>query len=84
MVRALVGTLLEVGMGNLTPEQFGEILERADDEYPFNTAPATGLRLEAVTYPPPVSYTHLDVYKRQAEKRSEKGFCNSLIIRTLI
>lgn len=52
MVRALVGTLLEVGMGNLTPEEFGAILERADDEYPFNTAPATGLRLEAVTYPP--------------------------------
>ena len=52
MVRALVGTLIEVGIGHLTPEDFAAILERADDQYPFNTAPATGLRLEAVTYPP--------------------------------
>lgn len=51
MVRALVGTLIEVGSGNITPEQFAEVLERADMEYPFNTAPPTGLRLEAVQYP---------------------------------
>lgn len=51
MVRALVGTLIEVGSGNITPQGFGEILERADIEYPFNTAPPTGLRLEAVQYP---------------------------------
>lgn len=52
MVRALVGTLIEVGIGHLTPEDFAAILERTDDQYPFNTAPATGLRLESVTYPP--------------------------------
>lgn len=52
MVRALVGTLFEVGTGHLTPEEFATILEQADDQYPFNTAPATGLRLESVTYPP--------------------------------
>lgn len=52
MVRALVGTLLQVGSGRLTPQQFREILLQADDEYPFNTAPATGLRLEGITYSP--------------------------------
>lgn len=46
MVRALVGTLIEVGSGRLTAKEFGEILHRAE-EYHFNTAPATGLRLEA-------------------------------------
>ncbi|MDD7438451.1 MAG: tRNA pseudouridine(38-40) synthase TruA [Bacteroidales bacterium] len=51
MVRALVGTLIEVGSDNITPEEFEDILERADIEYPFNTAPPTGLRLEAVQYP---------------------------------
>lgn len=52
MVRALVGTLIEVGIGHLTPKEFATILEQADDQYPFNTAPSTGLRLESVTYPP--------------------------------
>lgn len=51
MVRALVGTLIEVGSGRLTAKEFGEILHRAE-EYHFNTAPATGLRLEGVSYPP--------------------------------
>lgn len=51
MVRALVGTLIEVGTGRITPGEFAEILERADQEYHFNTAPPTGLRLEAVQYP---------------------------------
>lgn len=51
MVRALTGTLIEVGSGSITPEEFEEILQRADLEYPFNTAPPTGLRLEAVQYP---------------------------------
>ncbi|TFH95734.1 tRNA pseudouridine(38-40) synthase TruA [Porphyromonas levii] len=51
MVRALVGTLLEVGSGQITPEEFADILERADLDFPFNTAPPTGLRLEAVQYP---------------------------------
>lgn len=51
MVRALVGTLFEVGSGRLGLGEMAEILERAE-EYPFNTAPATGLRLEHVGYPP--------------------------------
>ncbi|MDO5017350.1 MAG: tRNA pseudouridine(38-40) synthase TruA [Porphyromonas sp.] len=51
MVRAIVGTLIEVGCGNMSAEEFKSVLDRADDEYPFNTAPATGLRLESVTYP---------------------------------
>ncbi len=52
MVRAIVGTLIEVGTGKMSPNEFAEILDKVDDEYPFNTAPATGLRLEHIAYPP--------------------------------
>lgn len=53
MVRALVGTLIEVGRGRRPPESLGELLRegrRRDDAGP--TAEANGLCLERVFYPP--------------------------------
>lgn len=52
MVRALVGTLIEVGTGRRTPEGFAELLAGAPREAAGPTAPAHGLVLEEVFYPP--------------------------------
>ncbi|HBL27826.1 MAG TPA: tRNA pseudouridine(38-40) synthase TruA [Acidobacteria bacterium] len=51
MVRALVGTLIEVGMGRRTPEAFAALLAGAGREAAGPTAPAHGLVLEEVFYP---------------------------------
>lgn len=52
MVRALVGTLIEVGTGRRTPESFAALLAGALREAAGPTAPAHGLVLEEVFYPP--------------------------------
>lgn len=50
MVRNLVGTLLDVGRGRLTPEEVREILEKGCRSLASATAPAQGLILERVRY----------------------------------
>jgi tRNA pseudouridine38-40 synthase len=52
MVRALVGTLVEVGTGRRTPESFGELLAGRPRSAAGPTAPAHGLVLQQVLYPP--------------------------------
>lgn len=52
MVRSITGTLLEVGMGKISPEEFAGKLIAKDRAVASNTAPATGLFLESVAYPP--------------------------------
>ncbi|WP_084555922.1 tRNA pseudouridine(38-40) synthase TruA [Alkaliflexus imshenetskii] len=54
MVRAIVGTLLDVGRGKLTIDQFREIIELKDRSRAGTSAPAEGLYLVDVTYPPEV------------------------------
>ncbi|MFZ6052159.1 tRNA pseudouridine(38-40) synthase TruA [Halocola ammonii] len=51
MVRAVVGTLFEVGMGNLTVEDFQKIIESKDRRRAGSSAPARGLFLTDVVYP---------------------------------
>lgn len=51
MVRALVGTMLEVGLGKRSPEAFADLLAGRPRESAGPTAPAQGLVLERVTYP---------------------------------
>jgi tRNA pseudouridine38-40 synthase len=51
MVRRLVGALVEVGRGNLSPEDFGALLKRHSREPAAWTAPPSGLFLERVLYP---------------------------------
>ena len=51
MVRAVVGTLLQVGRGKLSVEEFGQIVERKDRCAAGDSAPAHALFLERVVYP---------------------------------
>ncbi len=50
MVRAIVGTLVEVGKGKLDSKGFERILESKDRKKAGPTAPALGLFLKEVTY----------------------------------
>ncbi len=50
MVRSLVGTLMEVGVGRRTPDGFAALLEGAPRAEAGVTAPARGLVLESVHY----------------------------------
>lgn len=50
MVRNLVGTLVDVGLGKITPERFGAILESGDRRNAGPKAPAHGLFLVEVHY----------------------------------
>lgn len=52
MVRALVGTLVEVGLGRRTPEELADLLSGRPRSQAGPTAPAHGLVLESVLYPP--------------------------------
>ncbi len=55
MVRRLVGSLVQVGRGKLSPEDFAEILASRDIGRAKWLAPPYGLILEAVGYPPRIS-----------------------------
>ncbi len=50
MVRTIVGSLLWVGRGRLTPEQFGRLLEPGTTTLAGPTAPPHGLTLTGVDY----------------------------------
>ncbi len=51
MVRAIVGTLVDVGRGRYTPEDFREIIASKDLSRSSGGAPAQGLFLSDVCYP---------------------------------
>ncbi len=54
MVRRLVGTLVKVGLGEITAENFRDLIDnrgRPEWDVPAWTAPAAGLFLEDVRYP---------------------------------
>ncbi len=50
MVRAIVGTLVDVGRGKITPERFVEITDARDLRLASGGAPAHGLFLTNITY----------------------------------
>lgn len=50
MVRIIAGTLLEVGKGNIPPENIGEIIQSGDRKKAGPTAPAKGLTLMEICY----------------------------------
>lgn len=60
MVRAVVGTLVDVGRGRYSPEDFEHIIAARDLSLSSGGAPAQGLFLWDVTY-------HNTVFKRKAE-----------------
>lgn len=51
MVRIMVGTLVDVGLGKMPPEKVAETLAARDRTRAGRTAPAHGLSLEEVYYP---------------------------------
>ena len=51
MVRAVVGTLFEVGRGKMTPEQFAEVITQHTRTAAGDSAPAEGLYLTQIIYP---------------------------------
>jgi tRNA pseudouridine38-40 synthase len=51
MVRNIIGTLVDVGLGKISPEDFKKILESKDRGFAGMTAPAQGLFLVSVDYP---------------------------------
>lgn len=51
MVRAIVGTLLEVGNGKLSKDDFRSIIEQKDRKFAGTSAPAHGLFLVDIEYP---------------------------------
>lgn len=51
MVRAMVGSLLEVGRRRMTVRQFAEMLEAKDRRLAGESAPAQGLYLTKIVYP---------------------------------
>jgi tRNA pseudouridine38-40 synthase len=59
MVRALVGTLLEVGTKKITIDRFGEILAAKKRAHAGVSVPAAGLFLSKVEYPKDI-YLNLD------------------------
>ncbi len=50
MVRVLVGTLVEVGMGLRKADHIPTILEKKERRYAGETAPACGLFLKQIYY----------------------------------
>ncbi len=52
MVRAVVGTLLLVGEGKISVEEFAQIIEKKDRAYAGPNVKAKGLFLTEVNYPP--------------------------------
>jgi tRNA pseudouridine38-40 synthase len=54
MVRAIVGTLVAVGKNNCTQARFEEILLAKDRTLAGESAPAHGLYLTQVIYPPEI------------------------------
>jgi tRNA pseudouridine38-40 synthase len=51
MVRAVVGTLFEVGRGKMTEKQFAEVITSHDRCHAGHSAPAEGLSLVEIIYP---------------------------------
>ena len=51
MVRAVVGTLFEVGRGKMTEKQFAEVIASHDRCHAGHSAPAEGLSLVEIIYP---------------------------------
>jgi tRNA pseudouridine38-40 synthase len=58
MVRAIVGTLLEVGLGKTSIEEFKQIIESRDRNNAGTSVPGKALYLTAVTYPAEIFTTH--------------------------
>ena len=51
MIRNIIGTLIDVGIGKISPKDFEKILHHRDRSAASKTASAKGLYLTKVSYP---------------------------------
>jgi tRNA pseudouridine38-40 synthase len=51
MVRAIVGTLIEVGRGKRSFDEFSDVINSLERSEAGDSAPAEGLYLAKITYP---------------------------------
>lgn len=58
MVRSITGTLVDVGRGKITVDDFGDIVRSRDISRATNSAPAQGLFLTDVKYPDDIFRRH--------------------------
>jgi tRNA pseudouridine38-40 synthase len=58
MVRGLVGTMLQVGRGKISVEEFGDILRTRDNQQADFSVPGHGLFLVRVTFPDSILPAH--------------------------
>ena len=56
MVRAIVGTLLQVGRHKMTVQEFAQVIERKDRCTAGDSVAAKGLFLEEIEYPPSIFF----------------------------
>ena len=68
MVRIIVGTLVEIGLGKKQPEDAAKIIESGDRRNAGHTAPAEGLYLVEIYY----EEEELKKKEKTKEKRNEK------------
>jgi tRNA pseudouridine38-40 synthase len=54
MVRAIVGTLIDVGKGKISTEEFRNIIESKNRSEAGYSVPAKGLFLDKIEYPPDI------------------------------
>jgi tRNA pseudouridine38-40 synthase len=62
MVRAIVGTLLDTGSGRITCDEFKDIIEAGDRRRAGTSAPAQGLFLTGIEYPPGILARKKEIY----------------------
>ncbi len=70
MVRAIVGTLLRVGSGQRPPDYLAQVIDSMDRGFAGSTAPAHGLTLMRVDYPPEL----LNAPDEQAEPAENREY----------
>lgn len=63
MVRAITGTILDVGSGRISIDRFREVIEARDRRMAGTSAPARGLFLSNIGYPPGILARKREFYR---------------------
>lgn len=83
MVRAIVGTLLEVGRGKMTPIEFAAVIAGRNRSNAGTSVPAKGLTLVSVKYPDgiysdvPVWFSYESLHKEKCHGEADSQFHES-------
>lgn len=69
MVRAIVGTLLQVGHHKMTVKEFAEVIERKDRCIAGDSVVAQGLFLENIEYPDECFYSDEELFELESKQK---------------